>query len=193
MNKYSLGILMVFAFAKANYLTAQSQQTKTEQEERIEVNAFPAVALDQVQALTTVKKIKLYREFDGDKESFEAKFKSNGRRYSVEFSEDGTLEDVEIEVAKRKIPDPLWEIIEQNLEQIANRWRVERIQQQYLPPVNKKLLEQKIESGNFDALEMVVAFKEKRKIYRKELLIDQQGNIIKERDVKRVAYDFLLF
>lgn len=192
--KIKILLLICFAFAKADFSHAQSQDTKLEKEERIKSQYFPADAVKWVKLFADGKRIKYYREYDGERISYEAKFRKNRQRYSMEYSKEGVLEDVEIEVKKRKIEKTEWEKIQQHLDSTADRWRVEKIQQQYLmPQEGYGKLKKQIEIQEYQYLEMLVAFKEKRKIYRKELLFNRKGELISERKVKRVAYDFLLF
>lgn len=194
MIKYSLVILMVFAFAKAKVSQAQSTSDKLEKEEQIQENRFPKEALQITSLFSDGKSVKYFKEYDGDKTSLEAKFKKEGKRYSIEFSESGSLEDVEIEIKRKEIDKVLWQAIESSLDSIADRWRIEKIQEQYLPK-NKEPDEiiKLIKKHGFDHLELIVAFKSNRKIYRKEILVGLDGTILKERNVKRLAYDFLLF
>jgi hypothetical protein len=48
------------------------------------------------------KRVKFYKESDGDKISFEAKFKYKKQHFSVEFFASGVLEDIEILINKKK-------------------------------------------------------------------------------------------
>jgi hypothetical protein len=185
---------LVFAFAKANFTQAQSDHIKQEREERVESFVFPAGTLSLVKEIAINRKVKFYKEFDGDKISFEAKFKKRRQRYSIEYSQNGTLEDVEIEVKRKVIDSLLWGKIAIRLDSISDRWRVEKIQQQFVSdPFDKAQLLLRMEGKEFDNLELIVAFKSNRKIYRKELLFDKEGKLINQRNVKRLAYDFLLF
>lgn len=78
-------------------------QSKNEKEERIPASEFPEVSHKYFNGITDkVNYLKFYRETDGNKQSFEAKFKLNKLYYSVEFNTDGVLEDIEI-VIKKKI------------------------------------------------------------------------------------------
>lgn len=80
-------------------LTAQlmNGQTKNEKEERIQNKDFPITAKNILESLPdNYKRLKLYKETDGDKQSFEAKFKYKKKRYSLEFSREGQIEDIEV-------------------------------------------------------------------------------------------------
>lgn len=194
MTRFKIILLLFFAFAKANSVQAQSENVKLEREQRVESSLFTDNASSLVWEIAGKRKVKFYKEFDGDKTSLEAKFKKRRQRYSIEFSLDGTLEDVEIEVKRKDIDLTLWKKITIELDSISDQWRVEKMQQQYVSnPFNKEGLLLKIEEKEFDNLELIVAFKSNRKIYRKELLFNTEGEIINQRNVNRLAYDFLLF
>lgn len=195
MNKYNLlWLCCVLAFAKAELSTAQSNQ-KIEKEERITATDFPKNAMKIVQELGyDRKKIKFYRETDGDKTSFEAKLTYKNRNYSIEFDKNGQLEDVEIDLRKRKMPQNVLAKIQKALDTVARKYRIEKVQEQYLPvELTLHKLKERIANNQPDNYEMIVAFKEDRKIYRKEYLFDNNGIFISARLIKRLDYDFLLF
>ncbi|WP_156339988.1 hypothetical protein [Nonlabens sp. YIK11] len=193
MMKYSWWFFMVIAFAKANSLQAQSSQVKIEKEERIDQTNVPAPIIATIADLAKDRNVKYYKETDGDRVSFEGKFKKDGNRYSAEFNVTGILEDVEVEVEKKSLDENLRTAIASRLDSIASRWRIEKIQEQYLPKSSISQLNQNIDERTFDNLELIVAFKTDGKIYRKELLFNSKGSLKLSRDVKRIAYDFLLF
>ncbi len=183
---------MVLAFAKADSLHAQS---KREKESRIERMELPVAALEIIDRLSAKgRRTRFYKEIDGEKYSYEMKTKVRGKWRSVEFSKEGKLEDVEVTVRKRSIADDAREHIIKTLDSINTKNRIEKVQEQYLPtskggvPINERL-----DMGDFDNYEMIVAFKNSRKIYRMELLFDRSGHLISSRPVKRIQYDFLLF
>ena len=69
-------------------------QTKNEKEERINKEDFPNNALEVTDHIPAhAKRLRFYKETDGEKQSFEAKFKLNKLRYSVEFNTNGELEE----------------------------------------------------------------------------------------------------
>ena len=194
MMKYKIiGVLMVLAFAKAE--TLKSQNIKIERESRIEYSEFPQQAAPWISVLSQdCDNKKFYKETDGEKTSYELKCKCGGRSRSIEFSEYGALEDVEITIKKRKIEQNTRKKINSTLDSIARKNRIEKVQLQFLPSSNNPAdIARNIELKKLDNYELIVAFKEKRKIYRKELLFDRDGNLLTSRDIKRLEYDFLLF
>jgi hypothetical protein len=173
--------------------TASKQ--KKEREEKITLDLFPKNAVDVVTVIGYArKKVTYYRETDGKTLSYEAKLRYQDRKYSIEFDKNGLLEDVELDSRKRRIPKEALFKISKTLDSIARRYRIEKVQEQYVAgDQNTQQIKEKIARDNFDNYELIVAFKDKRKIYRKEFLFDKNGNLIGHRDIKRLEYDFLLF
>ena len=204
-----LGICLVLAFTapwgsevfalQQNDTIAPPLQTpsqpKKEREEKITVDLFPNNAVEVVRVIGYArKKVTYYRETDGNKISYEAKLKYQDRKYSIEFDENGLLEDVELDSRKRRIPKETLFKISKTLDSIAEKYRVEKVQEQYIAgDQNSQQIQQKIARDSLDNYELIVAFKDKRKIYRKEFLFDKKGKFISQRDIKRLEYDFLLF
>lgn len=196
MMRYSLVLFLLFAFAKAEFSTAQKQaQVKIEREERIAISEFPKNAVGVVNQISkSRKKIKYFKETDGYLTSYEAKYKYNGYKYSVECDEKGDLIDIEVQIKKREIKAPVIEQIKSSLKTISSLFKIEKIQQQYvIKEQDSFVISMRIEAKDFDNYEMIVAFKENRKIYRKELLFSKDGVLLQQRDIKRLEYDFLLF
>ena len=79
-------------------------QQKYEKEYRITTEDLPTEALNYINAFPFDKKIKWYREEGLNTSSIEAKTRYKKQKYSIEFSNDGTLEDVEIKIPFKSIP-----------------------------------------------------------------------------------------
>lgn len=196
MMRYSFVLFLLFAFAKAQFSTAQKEPTvKMEQEERLDESDFPKDARNLVSQISkTSKKIKYYKETDGYLMSFEAKYKYNGYKYSAEFNDQGILIDIEKSIKKREIESAAVENINTKLKTISERFKIEKVQEQYvIKEQDPFVISLRIEGNEFDNYEIIVAFKENRKIYRKEMLFSKDGILIEERDIKRLEYDFILF
>ena len=76
--------------------TSSFGQKKFEKESRISKSDLPSFAVDFAALFTDGQRIKWYLEEGLDRNSIEAKYKRDGRHYSVEFDTLGTMEDVEI-------------------------------------------------------------------------------------------------
>lgn len=106
-------------------------QYKYERELRVREKDVPANALQFVESLDFNKKIHWYKEIGENQVSFEAKTRYKGEKYSIEFSQDGSFEDMEIEMSYKDIPDETLKGIEEFLQSEFNRYSVEKVQIQY--------------------------------------------------------------
>jgi len=104
---------------------------KYEMERRVDPADFSPAAHRYLQEnFQEGKKIRYYREVSQQGESFEAKFRWKGQRYSVEFGAEGDLQDVEREVPYRSLPDNVRRQIEMRWEEDFRKHRVDRTQEQ---------------------------------------------------------------
>lgn len=79
-------------------------QGKYEKESRISAKDVPANALQFIQSLNPRQKVKWFKEEGLNTESFEAKFKHNNAKLSIEFDTSGTIEDIEMDVHWETLP-----------------------------------------------------------------------------------------
>lgn len=188
--------LLFLAFLLFN-VTFLSAQEKREFEERISAETFPAEAISILKSSDKdLGKTKYYKEIDGDAESYEAKFKHKGKRYSVEFSTNGTLDDVEVKTSKRKLRNALRETIEAYLDNSYDRWKIEKVQVQFLNEISASDALQRalnFEVTTNENYELIIATKTKGKLKKYEMLFDGKGQLINEREIVRQSYDFLIF
>lgn len=105
---------------------------KIEMEERIPVAAFPEEALQQVQKdFPDRRRVKFFRELSTrDSLTYEAKLRSDGHWYSVEFFPDGTLLDIEKKVKFKSLPDVAQETIRKQWQQDFTKFKVIKCQEQ---------------------------------------------------------------
>ena len=107
-------------------------QIKSEREFRIKKSQFPAATLEKAEPyLEGVRKLRFYKEIDDGRVSYEIKFKKNRLHYSVEFSNAGELEDIEVRIKPVDIPAESWNAIEEYLTGSFDKSKVRNIQQQY--------------------------------------------------------------
>lgn len=174
-------------------LQAQPKDVKKERESRIKAMEFPAAALELVEQLP-VDDIKFYRETDGEHTSYEAKGEYQNRDISIEFSQDGKLEDIELEIRLRRLPDREEEAIKKKIDSIAERNRINKVQLQFLfdRPIPSNIIE-RLDALQFNNYEIIAGFKTNKDVYYLELLMDRRFHITQTRKVVRRAYDFILF
>ncbi|UJH66160.1 hypothetical protein [Allomuricauda sp. SCSIO 65647] len=192
--KCKLFVCLIFLFFSGILLS----QEKRERETRIKESAFPKVALKTISSyLEDAKRIRFYREFDGEKISYETKFKKDRLFFSVEFDSIGVLEDVEFLIKKVDIPEDSWKKIETYLEQKFDRPRIKKIQQQYtrqngddgqtLKEAFQNLL---VPYMNY---ELIISSKNGKGFQEYELLFDSNGTFVKLRKSSPQKYDHVLY
>ncbi|MDX1332882.1 MAG: hypothetical protein R3252_07625 [Robiginitalea sp.] len=107
-------------------------QVKSEREFRIKKSQFPPTTLEKVQPyLEGVRRLRFYKEIDAGRVSYEVKFKKARLHYSVEYSDAGELEDIEVRIKTVDIPSESWEALEEHLTGSFEKYKVRKIQQQY--------------------------------------------------------------
>lgn len=193
MKKYRLILLLLLLTHYAN------SQNKYEREYRIKKAQFPSAALELVQdKLQEARRIKFYRETDSAKVSYEAKFKKNRLWYSVEFNEQGILEDVEILIEEVDIPSETMQQIRDYLKESFTKYRIKRIQQQY-PTSTEEPLEKTIRNAFQNLIipninyELVIAGKKEKGYLDYELLFGSDGSLKKIRKSLPPNYDHVLY
>ena len=175
-----------------------SAQYKYEREHRIRKDQFPEKALFFIKdKLEGARKIRFYKETDSTKVSYEAKFKRDRLRYSVEFSADGNLEDIEILIKEVDIPEETMIGINDYLEKEFSKFRIRKMQQQYPVGTND---EQTTLRNAFQNLilpsikyELIVTGKKDRNFAPYEVLFDAKGNFEQLRKSLPPNYDHVLY
>lgn len=162
-------------------------QVKYEKEYRIDQEKVPGAALTFVADLEFEKRIRWYKEEGLEATSIEGKIKNRqtGNKYSIEFSPDGTFEDVEIEIDWKEIPRLLRDSICTNLTRSFEKFKIEKIQVQFTGmevAVQQKIRGRSIEPGSEvnTHYELIAKVKKQKEVYRLELLFDLQGMLIRQ-------------
>jgi len=125
MKKYLISFILILS---VYYGYAQH---KFEKEYRIKPGEVPENASGFVDSMNFNNKVRWYKEIGYDKISYEAKTNYKGEKYSIEFSENGAFEDVEIEINPEKIPSTAFSIMTEYLSSMHNKYSVDKIQVQY--------------------------------------------------------------
>ena len=177
---------------------AASAQNKYEREYRIKKSQFPANALGYIEAkLQEARHVRFYKETDSTKVSYEAKFKKDRLKYSVEFSEKGILEDIEILIKPVDIPNDTFQRINQYLQDRFVKYRIQKIQQQY--PVGNKNVETTVKNAFQNLMlpdikyEIIVSGKKTKGYAQFEIVFDAAGNFEKIRKSLPPNYDHVLY
>ena len=195
MMRFRNTMLIVLGF----FCLSSYGQYKYEREHRIKKNQFPAVAHAVIEEqLADARRIRYYRETDSTKISYEAKFKVDRLHYSVEFDQEGNLEDVEILIKEVDIPNESFTNMTAFLEENFTKYRIRRIQQQY--PVSAfESVEETIKNAFQNLLlpsikyELVVAGRKDKGFEDFEILFDADGKFLNMRKSLPVNYDHILY
>ncbi len=174
-------------------------QTKNEKESRVQLTQFPEPAqLVLEQTPDAAKRTRYYRETDGEKLSFESKFKFNSHWYSVEFSAKGVLEDIEVLIKSHDLPERQRDAIESYLEANSNKFEIIKIQEQYRfeTPFSgveflNHILEQRTNTASY--YELIVALKIKKEWFLKEMTFDPDGRFINARTLQPDSYEYIMY
>ena len=163
-------------------LEAFSQQ-KYEKEVRIKESEVPEDALEFVNSLEISSKIKWYKEQGLDRTSFEAKTKYKGERLSIEFSENGTFEDLEVQKEIEMVESDAYEELTRHFQSELPRYSVKKIQFQYLGDEDDVLeffLDGELEDDVELNYEIVIATKVDGSFTMFEYLFDEDGEFIRK-------------
>jgi hypothetical protein len=176
-----------------------SAQKKNEKESRIELSNFPKEAQVLLQQLPEgTKRIRFYKETDGDKTSYESKFKYKGHWYSLEFNPNGKLEDIEKKIKPSKIQKQQMLAIEDYLKNNFEKYDFIKIQEHYRYNGNmavKVFMDRVIsEKHQFQpSYEIIAYLKTDKKWLLKELTFDPTGTFIKARQLTVKSYEYILY
>ncbi|WP_405412393.1 hypothetical protein [Maribacter sp. Asnod1-A12] len=173
-------------------------QYKYEREHRILKSQFPAQAITNInENVIDFKRIKFYKETDSSKISYEAKLKKDKLWYSIEFNEEGSLEDIEILIKPTDVPNDTYDKIVSYLNNIFTKYKIKRLQQQY--PSNKGTAEEVFKNAFQNLIlpsnnyEIVVVGKKDEGYLDYEILFDANGNFKKIRTSLPPNYDHVLY
>lgn len=174
-------------------------QTKDEKEERIQLSDFPEIAKTYFNFIShEAKYLKFYKETDGEKQSFEAKFKVDKLHYSVEFDTLGNLEDIEIVIKKKYITKDIYKAIDNYFNSTFKKTRIIKIQKQYVNNTNKndkQFIQNIIENPNnkHTHFEIIAEIKTKNKHELREFTFNKEGEFEKSRLVTSSSYEHALY
>ncbi len=156
---------------------------KFEKESRIKEEAVPKPALSYLKE-EGQSQAKWYREQGLEDISFEAKFKSNNRRISVEFGKDGKLEDIEVEIEFEQLPTEVQQTIKTHLGEAFDRFKIRKVQIQYKEsPLSKLGQMHWVSFAEPHAFEIVVKGKKEALPKLWEITFDQAGELVNQVEI----------
>lgn len=196
--------LSVFAFSLSSIMLC-AQEVKVEHEKKVKKEDFPQKSLERLSPiLDKSKSNKFYREFDGENYFYELKTKYKKGDYSIKFTEDGELVDIERLYDFEKVKKNLREQMRQHLTENYKKHRIERFQIQYNreieddePEDDEDYMEDFLE---MDLEDLIVNYEMEVEVLSEdgestllELLFNSKGELLKERKVKRRDEDYILY
>jgi len=189
-----VSFLLVFTFITS--LGFGQGEKKLEKEKRIKEKELPEKVLKTLQPyLKDVRKLKYYEEFDGSSTSFEAKFIYYQNKFSVEFSEDGNLEDVEVIRCFTELPTAVQNKIVDYLYPNEN-FKIRKTQKQFSgTAADDQLLKDALKNIETHTIryELIVEVKAEKNWLEYEMLFDSEGNFIKKKQVISRSEDHVLY
>jgi hypothetical protein len=180
---FYLTILITLLLVGNTHIIAQQ---KYEREVRIQTEDVHPDALQFINNTPINTKIKWYREIGLDTTSIEAKTKYNGQRYSIEFSENGILEDIEVEIKTRDLEETIFNSLKKTIENTYGNFKLEKIQLQYTG--NPELLKSVFNTNPVpDAItikyELVISSKESGTFKQFELLFNEALELVSTTEI----------
>ncbi len=187
--------LLVIVFFSAFKIHAQ---LKFEREFRIRKSQFPTNALQFFEEkITESKKTTFYKEIDSSKAIYYLKFKKDRLRYNLEFSEEGILKKINVNIKHIDIPEESYERILLFLKQDFTVYKIKQIQQQYLVENNEdtilKTAFQNLITSFINYELLVKAKKEKHHKKQYKILFNADGEKISFKETLPPNYDHTLY
>ena len=183
MNKFTILI------ALSSFHFSFFAQQKFEKEYRINSNEIPAKSLQIIKMWNFKKKVKWYVEESNDGNTFEAKVVYKRHRYSIEFSEEGQILDVEKKVKFSELSDEIQLKIKENLSKKFKKYRIKKVQVQYSgteTAIYGEVFQLKTTHERAEInFEIVLKAKKENDYALYEILTDNKGNLIKELKFKQ--------
>ena len=161
-------------------------QTKVEVERRIDAADVPTLARQWVsETYDQARRLRWIYEESGDGLSYEAKLKHRRRWHSVEFGQDGTLQDVEIIVRGRELPEAVRRPVRAYLDSTYTRHRIKKIQRQLTgsPDIVRQAIRDRQASNVTERYEIEFYGKDEREKALWEGLFDDAGRLLRKRKV----------
>ncbi|NBC65985.1 MAG: hypothetical protein GVY07_10070 [Bacteroidetes bacterium] len=192
-------LLSSFLFILFLYQFSFAQDLKEEVENSIDKDEMPTSALDALEDFhedQNVTDTDYYRETEGETTTFEAKLNWQGYQYSIEFTDEGLLLDIEQLIEFSEIPEGIQGLITRIMEEQFSRFRMTRVQRQFIADEEDEEGEDVIEDfleNDMDDLviryEIEVEGQNHREMGSFEMLFDDDGELIQRRRIVRRSID----
>lgn len=189
---------MIFLLSVCYFLHGGSllAQLKMEREYRINKKEVPLAARQLVDSCFGEQKIRWYTEQSIEEKSFEAKFKIKRQRFSIEFDSLGRVQDFELRIKRKQIPDTIQAEIIAALNSRFNKYKIIKIQEQWVGSREALFYKAK---GLPSSLPVVVNYEivvigYHNKVYKSfELLFAPDGQVLSSLEVIHSSNDNLIY
>ncbi len=176
---------------------AIAQDVKDERESFITREEVPSEILSVLDSfMSDAQNIKYVEEHDGTHDSYEVKFLLNRKKYSVEFSKDSELEDVEVDIHPSSIPKKTKSKIDETLKTFQHH-KITKAQKQFSSDIysDNKVIEVAIANGTEVKVcyELEISLKEDGHWEDVEMLFDIEGSLLAKKRIIERESDYLLF
>lgn len=171
-------------------------QVKMEVETRAKVENVPQKAVYFLSEAFSEAKVRWYQEGTLVMTSYEAKFKHDKKRYSIEFDPNGNLEDVEILIHKKRIPEATANRLDEQLKTSSQAYKITRAQEQFSgseEAILAWLKSGQIHSHITKKYELEIKVKDDNKWRMYEYTIDEKGQILSEKRIITPTSDHLVY
>ena len=173
-----------------------NSQIKFEQEKRISKSNVPEKALRFVEGLPLTKKIKWYKEISQDGITIEAKSCHNKNKYSIEFTDQGEIIDIEKKENFKYLENKIKAKINSELDSIFAKYIIKKTQIQYTDlkdEINFIFEESDTENSAEPNYELIVRGKDKGIFSTYEITFDHNGVRLKILKVTQRTSDNIEF
>jgi hypothetical protein len=174
--------------------TLAFSQKKVEREFGISPKQVHPLAISFVDSLAPTGKVKWFEETGLEKTTIEAKTKLNGKIYSIEFGQNGQLEDVEEMAQMSDLAQELKIKIVETLDSTYRKYHVDKIQIQYSGSRESLFLQ--LSTGKSTAkirYELVVSARVEKAFRTFEFLFSPNGVMIQKSEIVQKNTDHLVF
>lgn len=198
MKRFFCLSLMTLLVSIGFSATAHAQSEKNEVERSVNRNDMPDKVLSLIDEFwPNLRGIKYYEQTDGEETTYEVKLEWRGDQYSIEFSTEGAVLDVEKLISFEDIPEPTRDAITRDLEDQFNSHRLTRIQIQFLAADeddedDSDFIDDILEEDADDyeiRYEIELDSENRRELGSFEMLYDESGTLIEKHRIVRRSLD----
>lgn len=198
MKRIHFSFLLVLLISFGTFTSAYAQSEKNEIERSVNRNDMPDKVLSLIDEFwPNLRGIKYFEQTDGEETTYEVKLEWQGDQYSIEFSTEGAVQDVEKLIEFQDIPESTRDAITRDLEGQFNKFRLTRIQIQFLAAEeddedDSDFIDDILEEDADDyeiRYEIELDGENRRELGSFEMLYDESGTLIEKRRIVRRSLD----